>query len=148
MKEQIKTMEGKMNKSLNSLSKEFAAVRALSAEEAVNQIKEAGFTPVLRGEGDNVISQSPSFTSSMPAGCKVFLYTDHVAEPKVIMMPDLTNMKIAEVKELFETLGLNLKANGSQSDEAIVLTQSVEARSSVTEGTIVQVLFGVNSQIG
>ena len=131
-----------------TMDKRVPDVDELSAEEAVNQIKEAGFTPVLRGEGDNVISQSPSFTSSMPAGCKVFLYTDHVAEPKVIMMPDLTNMKIAEVKELFETLGLNLKANGSQSDEAIVLTQSVEARSSVTEGTIVQVLFGVNSQIG
>ncbi|MBR6924477.1 MAG: PASTA domain-containing protein, partial [Oscillospiraceae bacterium] len=77
-----------------------------------------------------------------------FLYTDHVAEPKVIMMPDLTNMKIAEVTELFESLGLNLKANGSRSDEAIVLSQSVEARSSVTEGAIVQVLFGVNSQTG
>ena len=131
-----------------TMDKRVPDVDELSAEEAVNQIKEAGFTPVLRGEGDNVISQSPSFTSSMPAGCKVFLYTDHVAEPKVIMMPDLTNMKIAEVKELFESLGLNLKANGSQSDEAIVVSQSVEARSSVTEGTIVQVLFGVNSQIG
>ena len=64
------------------------------------------------------------------------------------MMPDLTNMKIAEVTELFESLGLNLKANGSRSDEAIVLSQSVEARSSVTEGAIVQVLFGVNSQTG
>ena len=35
MKEQIKTMEGKMNKSLNSLSKEFAAVRAGRANPAV-----------------------------------------------------------------------------------------------------------------
>jgi stage V sporulation protein D (sporulation-specific penicillin-binding protein) len=131
-----------------TMDKRVPDVDELSAEEAVNQIKEAGFTPVLRGEGDNVISQSPSFTSSMPAGCKVFLYTDHVAEPKVIMMPDLSNMKIAEVRELFETLGLNLKANGSQSDEAIVLSQSVEAKSSVTEGAIVQVLFGVNSQTG
>ncbi len=131
-----------------TMDKRVPDVDELSTDEAVNQIKEAGFTPVLRGEGDSIISQSPSFTSSMPAGSKVFLYTDHVAEPKVIMMPDLTNMKIAEVTELFESLGLNLKANGSRSDEAIVLSQSVEARSSVTEGAIVQVLFGVNSQTG
>ena len=130
------------------MDKRVPDVDEMSSDDAVNEIKNAGFTPVLRGEGDVVVSQSPSFTSSMPAGGKVYLYTDHVTQPQVIVMTDLKNMKISAVKELFESQGLNLKANGSQSEEAIVLSQNIEPGSAVTEGTIVQVLFGINDQIG
>lgn len=131
-----------------TMDKRVPDVEEMTIDEAIEQIKSAGFTPELRGEGDSVISQSPSFTSSIPAGSKVYLYTDHVAEPKVIVMPDLKGKKIAEVKELLTTLGLNLKINGSQSEEAVVLSQSAEANDTVTEGTLIKVLFGINDQTG
>jgi len=131
-----------------SMDKRVPDVEKLPVNEAIDKVKAEGFTPELKGEGDNVVSQVPSFTSSMPAGGKVFLYTDPFAVPDSVAMPNLKGMKIKAVEELFAKYGLNLKTTGSQNENAVVLTQSVDENTMVNEGTIVSVHFGINNQTG
>jgi len=131
-----------------TMDKRVPDVDKLTVDEAIQKIKEAGFTPELKGEGDSVVSQVPSFTSSMPAGCKVFLYTDPFAQKDYFEMPNLKGMKLKAVQDKFAELGLNLKATGSQNENAVVLTQSVDEHTMVNEGTIVSVHFGINNQTG
>lgn len=131
-----------------TMDKRVPDVEKLTIDEAIEKVKEAGFTPELRGDGDNVVTQIPSFTSSMPAGGKVFLYTDPFASTEYFAMPDLKGMKFSAAQELLESYGLNIKITGSQSEDAIVLSQSVDATTMVNEGQIVSVHFGINSQTG
>ncbi len=123
-------------------------VEKMSVNDAIEKLKESGFTPELKGEGETVVSQIPSFTSSMPSGGKVFLFTDPFAEPSYFAMPSLKGMKMQAVSDLFANLGLNLKTTGSQNENAIVLSQSVDENTMVNEGTIVSVHFGINNQTG
>ena len=57
-------------------------------------------------------------------------------------------MKIKEVNDLFSKLGLNLKTTGSQNEDAVVLSQSVDENTLIKEGTIVSVHFGIDNQSG
>jgi len=123
-------------------------VEDMETSQAIEELKKLGFEADVRGEGDNVVAQVPSFTSSMPAGGKVILYTEHDYPSKDIIMPDLKNMKIKEVNDLFAELGLNLITTGSQSEKAIVFSQSVAENTVIKEGTIVSVHFGINNQTG
>lgn len=123
-------------------------VEKLTVEEAVKELEKSGFTAVVKGGGESVISQAPSFTSSMPSGGKVILYTEPSEVKSSFAMPDLKGMKIKEVNDLFASLGLNLKITGSQNENAIVLSQSVDENTMVNEGEIVSVHFGINNQTG
>ena len=123
-------------------------VENMPIEEAVSVLGESGFSAVVKGGGENVISQAPSFTSSMPSGGKVILYTDPTEEKVNFAMPNLKGMKIQAVNDLFASLGLNLKTTGSQNENAIVLSQSIDENTMVNEGTIVSVHFGINNQTG
>ena len=84
----------------------------------------------------------------MPSGGKVILYTDPTEEKVNFAMPNLKGMKIQAVNDLFASLGLNLKTTGSQNENAIVLSQSIDENTMVNEGTIVSVHFGINNQTG
>ncbi len=123
-------------------------VEDFSVEEAQAKIESAGFVASIRGEGSNVVSQVPSFTSSMPAGGKVILYTTADTEVKTITMPSLENKTLEEVTELFEEKGLNLKIAGSIGTMSKVVLQSVEPQTEIKEGSIVEVTFGTNNQAG
>lgn len=123
-------------------------VEHMTVDEARKTLEKQGFEADIRGEGDSVISQIPSFTNSMPSGGKVIIYTDPAEEVKEFAMPSLNGMKINEVNELFASLNLNLKTTGSQNENAIVLSQSVDENTMVNEGAIVSVHFGINNQTG
>jgi stage V sporulation protein D (sporulation-specific penicillin-binding protein) len=123
-------------------------VEDMDVELAVEEIEKLGFEADIRGEGNIVTAQVPSFTSSMPVGGKVILYTESEYTTKEIILPDLKNMNIKQVNDLFAKLGLNLKTTGSQSEKAIVFSQSVPGNTVVEEGTIVSVHFGINTQTG
>ena len=85
----------------------------------------------------------------MPSGGKVILYTEPGTEPEDnVVMPNLKKMKIKEVNDLFSKLGLNLKTTGSQNEDAVVLSQSVDENTLIKEGTIVSVHFGIDNQSG
>ena len=131
-----------------TMDKRVPDVENMTVEEAVKALEDSGFSAVVKGGGENVISQAPSFTSSMPSGGKVILYTDPAEDKVSFAMPNLKGMKIQEVNDLFASLGLNLKTTGSQNENAIVLSQSVDENTMVNEGTIVSVHFGINNQTG
>ncbi|MDD6824749.1 MAG: penicillin-binding transpeptidase domain-containing protein [Oscillospiraceae bacterium] len=124
-------------------------VEDMDTKSAVSELEKAGFEVDVRGEGENVIAQVPSFTNSMPSGGKVILYTEPGTEPEDnVVMPNLKKMKIKEVNDLFSKLGLNLKTTGSQNEDAVVLSQSVDENTLIKEGTIVSVHFGIDNQSG
>lgn len=126
-----------------------ADVKDKSLDEAKAILEEQGFEVDVRGNGDTVIRQMPSFTNSMPAGMKVIIFTDYDLKPLQFKMPDLTNLSIAQVEEKMEELGLNLKKEGAASiDTARVIAQSIKPDKIVKEGQIVSVTFGIIDQTG
>ncbi len=127
---------------------EIPNVEHLSVEEAKAKIESEGFVVSVRGEGTNVVSQVPAFTSSMPAGRKVILYTTSDTEVKKVTMPSIENKTLEEVTALFEEKGLNLKVSGSIGKMANAVLQSVESGTELKEGSIVEVTFGTNDQTG
>ncbi len=123
-------------------------VENMNIEEAKGIIEAEGFEADIRGEGMIVVSQYPTLANSMPKGGKVILYTMADSEKKEVVMPDLKDMSISKVNKTLADLGLNIIIQGSQSEKAIVFSQSVQAGDVVNEGTIVTVQFGVNDSLG
>ncbi len=125
-----------------------ADVTDKAREEAEEILKEQGFEVEIRGDGDKVVKQFPSFTNSMPAGLKVILFTDAELMTEKFKMPDLTNMTISEVEEKMASLGMNLKKEGANTENAKVISQSIKADKVVEEGQVVTVTFGIIDPTG
>ena len=125
-----------------------ADVTDKSREEAEEILKEQGFEVDVRGNGDRVVKQFPKFTNSMPAGLKVIIFTDNELSTEKFRMPDLTNMTISEVEEKMNSLGLNLKKEGANTENAKVISQSIKTDKIVEEGTVVTVTFGIVDPTG
>lgn len=123
-------------------------VEYLSVEDAQKAVKSAGFIPEIRGEGTSVTKQIPSFTTSMPHGGKVILYTTADCEVTTKNVPDVTDMTYDQVAETFAELGLNLKVSGSVGSTAGAVKQSVAPGSVVNEGTVIEVQFGTKNRTG
>ncbi len=115
----------------------------LSTEKAEKQAKNDGFTVTIKGEGDKVISQIPSPATKIPTDGNVVLYTDEESESQTVTVPNLVGYNISEVNSVATAYGLNVSITGSiSSSGAVAVSQSIDAGSLVSQGTVVTVKFG------
>lgn len=124
------------------------SVESLAVDEAVSKIESSGFKADVKGSGEFVVAQVPPFTSSIPSGSRVILYTTRDYEEKTVIMPDLMNKTASQVNEEIASVGLNCKYTGSQNEEAKVIVQSYPAGTTLTEGTIVSVQMAIDDRTG
>ncbi|MBQ3999416.1 MAG: PASTA domain-containing protein, partial [Oscillospiraceae bacterium] len=115
-------------------------LNTISLTNAKAQLQKKGLNYKVVGDGTTVVSQSPQGGIYIPKGSTVFLYTDD-SKPKTVVVPDIKGYTASYVKSVFESLGLNLKATGSSSNSAEVMSQSIPAGESVPEGTVIEVGF-------
>lgn len=121
-----------------------------SISEAESLVSSGGFTPVVMGSGDTVISQVPTAQSRLPQQGTVVLYTDEESmNDDVVEVPDLTNMTVAQANSTAAMYNLNISVVGSNADgEGISYSQGIKAGSKVKSGTVISVNFEQNSNYG
>lgn len=121
-----------------------------SISEADSLVSSGGFTPVVMGSGDTVISQVPTAQSRLPQQGTVVLYTDEESmNDDVVEVPDLTNMTVAQANSTAAMYNLNISVVGSNADgEGISYSQGIKAGSKVKSGTVISVNFEQDSNYG
>lgn len=111
-----------------------------SKEKAVKSIESLGLECSVVGDGDKIVSQTPSGSSTIPAGGKVVLYTDGNEEKKKVTVPDFTGYTVSQANQLATDYGLNMYINGNTTNST-AYSQSIEAGKSVEAGTVITVSF-------
>ncbi len=105
-----------------------------TVEYAKNQLDGSNTQLIVLGGGNNVIDQYPKTSDTLTSGDRVFLLTDSNS----FEMPDLTGWTRKDVAALWSITGFGFELSG----EGVVTSQSVPAGTTVTKGTVIQVVFG------
>lgn len=110
---------------------------------AKNSITEAGLSYKVVGEGEKVVKQSPSSSSSIYENGTVILYTEKDSKTNTVTMPDLKGLSVAQANETLSRLGLNIEYSGTDltSTGVVAYSQSVQKGTEVNQGTVVKVGF-------
>jgi stage V sporulation protein D (sporulation-specific penicillin-binding protein) len=113
----------------------------LTAGEAGNKLKEAGFDYRVIGEGSAVTAQLPAANSTIAAGSQVILYCDSAPGEGTAVMPDLSNMSYSVARQILGAEALFIRASGPITDpmQIVVVNQSVEAGTVLDFGTVIEV---------
>ncbi len=118
--------------------------KALSAAE--NEIEQDGLKHLSYGNGDTVISQIPESGTKIPDGGTVVLYTDENSKDAKVVVPDLTNLTMAEANRKAAQYNLNISISGATSSgELLSVSQDIAEGEQVSPGTVITVQFRTNS---
>lgn len=115
-------------------------VEGITLTSAYAALNKNGLTYQVVGSGTQVVAQYPSAGQAVPAGSIVILYTEET-EPRMVTVPDLSGLSIAEARSRLKALGLNLKVAGAFSTGAQAVTQSITPGTEVPAGTVITVDF-------
>lgn len=118
-------------------------VTGKTLSEAQNAIQQEGLQYKVVGAGDTVLSQIPEAGKVIPGSGTVVLYTDEESSAQTVTVPDLRNLTPSQVNQRAQEVGLNVRLSGSDLESAGVMSQSqsIEAGSEVSPGTIIEVGF-------
>ena len=105
-----------------------------TVEYAKNQLDGSNTQLIVLGGGNNVIDQYPKTSDTLTSGDRVFLLTDSNS----FEMPDLTGWTRKDVAALWSITGFGFELSG----EGVETSQSVPSGTTVTKGTVIQVVFG------
>lgn len=94
------------------------------------------------GDGDTVVRQSPIFSSKIPTGATVILYTEKV-ERNTVKVPDFKGMSVSEANRVAAEYDLNIEATGLniRDSQVVAYRQSIEADSECEAGSVITVAF-------
>lgn len=119
----------------------------LSVEEAKAQAEEAGFTTTVKGEGETVVSQIPGVSSRIPKGGNIVLYTDAKSEKETVTVPNMVGFSVSDVNYVASNAGINASISNAASSDVISISQSIEAGTEVSPGTVVTVKFATSQTV-
>ncbi|MBR5273519.1 MAG: PASTA domain-containing protein [Clostridia bacterium] len=113
-----------------------------SVSSAKTTLKNYGFNVKVVGNGNTVISQTPSAYNTVSKGGTVVVYTDNT-EARMVEMPDLTGYTVAQVNRIMSDLELNavFTGGGLNSSDAVVYSQSVAPGQKIEIGGTVTISF-------
>ncbi len=118
-------------------------------DDARDVLKTAGFSVRVVGSGDTVLSQSPAGGQTIPQGGVVAIYATDSDDAAVdVTVPDLSGMRVSEVKKYAASEGVNVRISGNSQSGVVSYDQSVEPGTEVEYGTIVTVYFKSYENIG
>ena len=94
------------------------------------------------GEGDTVVRQSPTYSSKIPTGATVILYTEK-GERNTVKVPDFKGMTVSEANRIAAENDLNIEATGHniKDSQVVAYRQSIEADSECEAGSVITVAF-------
>ncbi|MBO7304255.1 MAG: PASTA domain-containing protein [Clostridia bacterium] len=110
----------------------------MSVSEAKEKIKALGLNYEVVGDGDTVISQTPTIGDFISSDhSKIILYTKRVEE--YVTVPELVGMSIAEAANAALSAGLNIEISGS-GGAGTVISQSLPLGARVMRGETVKLV--------
>lgn len=116
-------------------------VTGMTITEAETKLKAFGLKFEIQGSQTDpdavVYNQTPKSDFSIPQNSTVILYTDQDQSEITVTMPDLQNNSVAEVIDVMNRLGLNLRIRGS----GVVQKQEYPPGTQLKRGQIVEVSF-------
>lgn len=110
----------------------------MKAEEAVNSMKESGLQPIVLGNGDTVVSHSPSQGEKVLEGEKVVLRTDGD-----LLIPDMRNWSKRDVLKVAQVGKLKINIVGT----GFAVKQNLKPGTKVREGDSLVVNFETQLQM-
>ena len=113
-------------------------------EDAEQQLKDKGLTYTTVGDGANVTGQIPASGAYLPAGSEVILYLGADVPTDQVEVPNVVGMSPSSAEAALKKVGLYLRATGISGDDSqgtTATTQSIDAGTKVSRGTVVEVRF-------
>ncbi len=125
-------------------------VLGYEAMRAQSSLSAQGFEVRLVGDetsGDKVSTQIPGAGTSIPKGSTVVIYLGNEAELETALVPDVIGMTVEQANEAIINAGFNIKISGGAAENAnaIATIQSIGADVEAYKGSVVEVMFQVNS---
>lgn len=117
----------------------------VSVDEAKTAVEADGFTATVKGNGSTVISQIPTVSSGLQKGGSIVLYTDSDSQSETVSVPSLIGLSPDEVNDVASAYGLNVSFSGATTSSGTSSSQSIEAGTSVSPGTVITVSFADSS---
>ncbi len=127
---------------LEKLSTNTPSVVGKDIKSAQQTITNSGLKVKVVGNGDKVLSQSPSAEALIPAEGTVVLYTEEDSK-QTVKVPDFTGLTVSEANSVAASANLNIEITGNNLSAANIVAyrQSVNAETEVEAGTVVTVAF-------
>ena len=124
-------------------------VIGLPVGDAMQKLREDGFTVKVKGDGETVISQLPFGGQSVPKKGAIILYTSEESKSEMLEMPDLTGLSINDAtnRALAEGINIRIAGNSLLGSELQAYSQSVEPGEMIPFGTTVTVHFKSNFDV-
>ena len=124
-------------------------VLGMEAQRAEAKLSAEGFDVRYVGDpasGATVSNQIPASGTSIPKGSTVVLYLGSVSEYESGVIPDVTNMTVAQANEAITNAGFNIKISGGAADNssAVATSQYPLGGTEAYKGNVVEVTFQVN----
>ena len=128
---------------LASLEKSVPDVTGMAVADAREKLKDAGFTPSVMGDGQEVLEQVPRSGQKLAQGGKVILYTTEQETSSLKEVPSVEGMSFAQASSTLEAAGFNMSSDGKDltEDEVYATTQSPAAGTLAEAGSVVKVDF-------
>lgn len=121
----------------------------LDVDSAKLEAANRGLRAVIVGSGDTIVRQVPQAGSTVTKdGGKVILYTGGEEPKDTAEVPDVMGKSAEAANRLLINAGLNVSISGAtQSNDAVVSSQSVAAGEKVPEGTVVKISMRITSNM-
>lgn len=117
-------------------------VRGMNKTQATKTLKDAKLEVEIQGNGSVINDMNPKPGYTVKEGTKIILYTDGSANyNKEVMVPNLGGMSKEKATELLNSLGLKASFEG----EGITSQQSIEPKTIVNKGTIINIILSPNA---
>lgn len=129
------------------LTNKTPAVVGKNADNAKNEIENAGLKCKIVGDGETVIKQCPSASELIPSGGTVVIYTS--GEKQTVVVPDFIGKTVSEANQLARDNNLNIRISGKDTSNAMVTAhkQSEAAGTEVEIGSVITVSFKSNQAV-
>lgn len=124
------------------------SIEGQTVEAAKTTLENLELRYYVVGEGDTVVSQVPSRSSSIPRNGKVVIYTEENFETEYTTVPNVLGHTVSEVNELLTSANINFKAGDGATEHAgaVAYQQNYLEGTIVPVGTVVEVSFRVKNE--
>ena len=114
-------------------------VRDLTEAEAAQVLAAESLTYLTVGSGETVTGTIPAMDEKLPGNSQVILYMGEPVPTDKVVVPDLSDLTLAQANAVLANSGLYLQTKGSSLYYAVVTDQDYAAGTEVSRGTTITV---------